>query len=363
MEFHFPQRVFLGPGVGQKLGASAKDLGARMLLLVDGSLEGGKELASLTQSLDRAKVSSMVLARQARQTLAEAMQEAVTMAKASRVDLLGAFGGSDQLSLGRAALNEMGTVKPIPYMEIPSGMCLPLLLRPEAFLSTGHPSDLRYLPFAAPAGHHIFLDPHLTSGLTTKASVAALLESLFYAVEAYLHDSSTLMDRSLLSGAIEVVWSTLKQIHENPVNLEYRWPTLQAGLNIAMGCALGPRGTGVAFSFALAGLAGLPSSAFGSLLLAPLLEFEAGKAGQKLFPLAKAFGYSADGDSLAAIGPKIAQDVRKYLGVQKLPVRLADYKLVDSQITQAVDAVQGLGAERGGILDPDQLPDFVRTIL
>jgi hypothetical protein len=59
----------------------------------------------------------------------------------------------------------------------------------------------------------------------------------------------------------------------------------------------------------------------------------------------------------------MAQDVRKFLNAHKLPLRLADYKLVDTQITQAVDVVRGLELRRGGILEPDQLSEFVRHIL
>jgi alcohol dehydrogenase class IV len=119
----------------------------------------------------------------------------------------------------------------------------------------------------------------------------------------------------------------------------------------------------VTFAFTLAGLAGLSTSSFGSLLLAPLLEFHAPKAGLRLRPLARAFGHEAREGDEAALGPKMAQDVRKFLSTLQLPLRLADYKLVDTQIAQAVDVVRGLDLRRGGILETDELPDFVRTVL
>lgn len=362
MEFHFPHRVQLGQGVSQKFGLAAKEAGARVLLLTDSVFDGSKELGILTHSLERASVPFLVLARNPRQNLAEALKEAVTVALASRMDLLAALGGADQLSLGRTVVNDLAKTKAVPYFEVPSGICYPLLLRPEVFLSTGHPSDVRFVPFVAPAGHQIFLDPHMATGQSPKTSVAALLEALFYAVEACLHDTSGLTEQSLLVGAVEAVWTTLKKIYENPANAEYRLLATQAGFNIAAACALVPRGVGVSFSFTLSGLAGLSTSAFGSLLLAPLLEFHAPKAGARLRLLARAFGYQADGDE-ASLGPKIAQDVRKFLSAHKLPLRLADYKLVDTQISQAVDVVRGLDLRRGGILEADQLSDFVRNVL
>ena len=363
MEFHFPQYVYLGQGVSQRFGLAAKEAGARVLLLTDGAFDGSKELGILTHSLDRASVPFLVLPRNPRQSLAEALKEAVAVAQASRMDILAALGGADQLSLGRAAVNDLVAVKPTPYFEVPSGVCYPLLLRPEVFLTAGHPSGLCFAPFGAKGGHHIFLDPHMATGQTSKASVSSLLEALFYAVEACLHDASGLTEQSLLVGAVEAVWTTLKKIYENPANAEYRLLATQAGFNIATACALGPRGVGVTFSFTLAGLAGLPTSAFGSLLLAPLLEYYAPKAGVRIRTLARAFGYEVQEGDEATVGPKIAQDVRKFLNAHQLPLRLADYHLVDTQITQAVDVVRGLDLRRGGILEPDQLPDFVRNVL
>ena len=363
MEFHFPQHVHLGQGVSQKFGLVAKEAGARVLLLVDGAFDGSKELGILTHSLERASVPFLVLARNGRQNVADALKEAVTVAHASRMEILAALGGSDQLSLGRAVVNDLGASRPVPYFEVPSGVCYPLLLRPETFLSTGHPSGLRFAPFVTKGEHFVFLDPHMATGQTSKASVASLLEALFYAVEACLHDSSGLTEQSLVVGAVEAVWSTLKRIYENPANAEYRLLATQAGFNIAAACALGPRGAGVTFAFTLAGLAGLSTSAFGSLLLAPLLEYHAPKAGIRIRTLARAFGYEVQEGEEATVGPKIAQDVRKFLNAHQLPLRLADYHLVDTQITQAVDVVRGLDLRRGGILEPDQLPDFVRTVL
>lgn len=362
MEFHFPQQVHLGQGVSQKLGLTAKEAGARVLLLADSAFNGTKELGVLTHSLDRASVPHLVLSRNPRQNLAEALKEAVTVAQASRMDILGALGGADQLSLGRATVNDLAKTRSVPYFEVPSGVCYPLLLRPEAFLSTGHPSDVRFIPFNTLSAHHIFLDPHMATGQSPKASVSALLEALFYAVECFLHDTAGLTEQSLLAGAIEAIWSTLKKIYENPANAEYRLVATQAGFNIATACALGPRGVGVSFAFTLSGLAGLSTSSFGSLLLAPLLEFHGPKAGARLRLLARAFGYDPQEDE-ASLGPKMAQDVRKFLSAHKLPLRLADYKLVDTQINQAVDVVRGLDLRRGGILDADELTDFVRNVL
>jgi len=359
MDFHFPQNVHLGQGVSQRFGLAAKEAGARVLLLTDGASDGSKELGILTHSLERASVPFLVLARNPRQGLADALVEAVSVAKASRMDVLAALGDADQLALGRAVVNELSKEKSSPYFEVPSGVCYPLLLRPEVFLSTGHPADVRFVPFSA-AHHQIFIDPHMSTGQTPKSSVAALLEALFYAVEACLHDASGLTERSLLIGAVEAIWGTLAKIYENPANAEYRLTAVQAGFNIAIACALGPRGAGVTFAHTLAGLAGLSTSAFGSLLLAPLLEFYAPKAGTRLQSLGRAFGYDPQDEQL---GPKIAQDVRKFLNTHKLPLRLADYKLVDTQITQAVDVVRGLELRRGGILEPDQLPEFVRAVL
>jgi len=363
MVFYFPQRVHVGQGISQKFGLAAREAGSRVLLLVDGTLDGTKELGVLTHSLERASIPHLVLSRSPRQNLTDALQEALTVARASRMDILAALGGADQLSLGRAAAMELGQPNPIPYLEVPISICYPLLLRPETFLSTGHASDVRFQPFRSHEGHQIFIDPHMATNQSPKASVASLLEALFYAVEALLHEAAGLTEQSLLLGAVEAIWALIRKIYENPANAEYRLTAAEAGFDIALACAVVPRGAGLSFAYTLAGLAGLSTSAFGSLLLAPLLEFRAPSGGQRMVRLARAFGVDAkDGDG-TVLGPRIAQDVRKFLQANKLPLRLADYKLVDTQITQAVDVVRGLDLRSGGVLDVENLPAFIREVL
>jgi len=361
MVFHFPQTVSLGQGMSQRLGLLTKDLGSRVLLLVDSAYDGSKELGILTHSLERASVPYLVLSRGARETMAEALAEATTVARASRMGVLAVLGGPDQLALGRSAINSLGEKTATPYFEIPTFSCYPLLLRPEVFLSTGHPSDVRFVPFTSPSHHHVLLDPYMATGQSSKAAVSSLLEALFYAVETFLHQNAGLTEQSLLLGAIEKIWSTLHQIYENPANAEYRLLTTQAGFNIMAAASLLPRGTGMTFAFVLAGLAGISTGAFGSLLLAPLLEDYSHRAGTRVLALSQAFGQEAGDES--TVGPKIAQDVRKFLNAHQLPLRLADYKLVDTQLTQAVDVVRGMEILRGGVLEPDHLPDFVRSVL
>src|SRR5262245_22010060 len=158
MEFHFPQQVHLGQGVSQRFGLAAKEAGASVLLLADGAFDGSKELGILTHSLDRVSLPYLVVAGNPRQGLSDALTAAVTVAKASRMDVLAALGDADQLALGRAVMNELSKTQPFPYFEVPSAICYPLLLRSEVFLSTGHPADVRFVPFSA-ARHQIFVDP------------------------------------------------------------------------------------------------------------------------------------------------------------------------------------------------------------
>jgi len=363
MDFCFPQQVHLGQGVSQRFGLSAKDCGSRVLLLADEALEGSQELSVLLEGLERAGVAHLVVSRPAQQSLEEARIEAVAVANASRMDVLAAVGGSDQLSLGRAVAASLSALSPVPYLEVPTAVCFPLLLRPEAFVSTGHPSAVRFVPFPPGRVHHIFLDPHLTTAQTAKASVASLVEALFYGVELYLKDSANLIHQGLTLAAIEALWSSLRRIHDNPSHAEYRLVASEAGFAISAAAALGPRSTGVSFAYVLAGLAGLATSTMGSLMLAPLLEGHSAGAGVRLVPLARAFGLEPSEGPGPELAGRMAQEVRRELNTYQLPLRLTDYKLVDTQISQAVDVVRGLDLRRSGVLDPEHLPDFVRRVL
>jgi len=358
MEFHFPQHVHLGQGASQKFGLTAKGLGARVLLLVDEAFEGSQPLSILTHSLERAAVPSLIHARGARQGFSEAFLEAVHLAQGGRVDVVAALGSGDQLSLGRAVVSELALSRPLPYLEVPSDVCYPLLLRPEVFVP-GHPAELKFSPFVPPGPHHVFLDPHAASG-TTKALASSHLEALFYATEAFLHEGSSVTARSLLAGAIEVLWSTVKTLNHDPAHGEARLATTQAGFNVALACALGPRGTALTLAHTLAGLADLPGTALGSLFLAPLIEDVGGW--NRWEALGRAFGVTVGSGDEASLGPRIAQEVRKVLNTHRLPLRLTDYRLVESQLNQAVDVVRSLDLGRGGVLDGDHLGAFLQRL-
>lgn len=350
MEFHFPQHVHLGQGAAQKFGLTAKGLGSRVLLLVE-TTEASQPLTILTHSLERASVPFLVQSREGR-PWPEALLEAVHVAQGSRVDVVASLGGGDQLSLGRAVLTELGLSRALPYLEVPSEVCYPLLLRPETFV--GHPSQSPFQPFVAGASHHLFLDPHCAQG-TTRATASSLLEALFYAVEAYLQEGAPVTVRSLALGAVEVLWSGLKALGDRA---ESRLAQTQAGFNVALACSLGPRGTALTLASTLAGLAGLPIASLASLFLAPLVEGLGPGGG--FAPLAQAFGVTVRPGDEASLGARVAQEVRKALNTHRLPLRLADHRLVESQINQAADLVRGLDLARGGVLHADHLAEFLQ---
>ena len=363
MEFHFPQRVRLGQGVSQQLGLAAKEAGVRALLLTESALEAGKELGILTHSLERAGVPYLVLSKSSRQTVIEYQKEALAIAAASRMDVLVAMGSSDLLSLGRSVASDLAAKRRVPYLEVPTVVCFPLLLRPEAFLTTGHPSDMRFLKLPPEIDFQEFIDPHMSTGQTPKTSVMLLLEALFFAVEGYFHEAAGLLEQSLLLGAIDALWSNLKLIQDNPANAEYRSIAAQAGFNVSVALACLPRSAGLTFSYALAGIAGVSSSSFGSLFLAPFLEHYGPRATNRMAKLAPAFGLADYEGEPETLGPKIAQEVRKFLNLSKLPMRLAEFQLVDTQLTLAVDVVRGFGLQRGGVLDPERLQEYLQLVL
>lgn len=362
MEFHFPQHVHAGQGTGQRIGLMARHAGSRLLLIVDSAFDGSQELGILTASLERASVSYLVLSRAQYESSGAALKEILAVAKASRSDLLAALGGSDILSLVRQAHGELSQSGPLTYFEVPTGFCDPLLLRPEAFVNSGHPSSIRFVPYAPSAQHHVFLDPHLQLPLTPKAAVSGLLEAVFYGFECLCYDGIGLVEQSLLLGAIESLWTSLQGIYENPSLLELRLRAAEAGLSISAACALMPRGTGMSFVATLAGLTGLPTSTLATLMLPALFEASNEGFAENLSRLAPRMGLPSNAAS-DTLGLRLAQEVRRFLASHQIPLRLSQYQLVDTQITQAVDVVLGLDLRRRGLLNQESLAGFVRSVL
>ncbi len=363
MDFFFPQKVKLGQGVSLNVGFAAKEEGARALLTTEGAWEDSKELSIVSQALDRASVPYILLTKNATQAADRFIEEAASVIRASRADVVVTLGGNSLLSLGRTAVWRSQAQKPPALIEVPVSVCFPLLLRREAFVGSGHPSDLRFEPLPEGWRHRIFLDPHMATGQTPASSISSLLETLFFAVEAFYQDSCGLTEESLLLGAIEELWQRMAKIYESPANVENRHAAVQAGFNIALALGLMPRGAGLTLAFVLGSLLETAPTAFGSLFLAPFLEQLAGRSPEKTQRLARAFQAEQWDGPASALGPKLAQDVRKFLNTYKLPLRLADYGIVDTQIILAADVVRSMKLGRSSLLDSDSLEAFLRQIL
>lgn len=366
MDFHFPQRVRLGQGASQQVGLAAKESGARVLLMADAAYEGTKELAILTQSLDRAVVPYMPHFRKENQSAKVYLEEAVSLVNAGHCEAVVSLGGHILLSYARWTALEAGKTRTpagLPLLEVPTTSCFPLLLRDEGFLSLGHPSELNFFPAPLSERQRIFLDPHMVTGLTPKSSVTALMETLFFAAEAYFHTSAGLLEQSLLLGAMEALWKNMRNILENPANVEYRLTTYQAGFNIALALAVLPRGPGFSLSFVLSAVVNLPPAALGSLFLAPFLDTYGPRGGDRLNRLAQALGIGEPGDSPETLGSRLAQEIRKFLNINKLPLRLSDYRVVESQLVLAADVVKAMNLPRGSLLETEELPTFLKSVV
>lgn len=371
MDFHFPQKIRLGQGASQHVGLAAKESGARVLLMAEAVYEGSKELAILTQSLDRAVVPYMLHFRKENLPPKAYLDEAVSLVEASHCEALVSLGSHILLSFARwvaleaarVQTEKTGQPQEFPLIEVPTTSCFPLLLRDEGFLSLGHPSELNFFPAPLSEKHRIYLDPHMVTNLTPKSSVTALMETLFFAVEAYFHSGSGLLEQSLLLGAIEALWKNMRNILENPANVEYRLTTYQAGFNIALALAVLPRSPGFSLSFVLSAVVNLPPAALGSLFLAPFLEVYGPKGGERLRKLSQALAVGETEDTLETIGARLAQEIRKFLNINKLPLRLSDYRVVETQLILAADVVKAMNLPRGSLLESEELPEFLKTVV
>jgi hypothetical protein len=92
------------------------------------------------------------------------------------------------------------------------------------------------------------------------------------------------------------------------------------------------------------------------------LENYGPKAPERIASLAGAFGLSDYEGGVETLGPKIAQEVRRFLNMSKLPMRLGEFQLVETQIHVAADVVRGFSLARGGVLDAEKLTEFLSQI-
>ncbi len=361
MDLNLQTEVKIGLGSSQGVGLMCSGFGSRVLLLTEALYCTSREKDILRLSLERANIKTIAMEFLDGDDPYEFLNLIRKMSRGARADAILAFGGNRILHLARYLVSEQTLENVQKLVLIPAVPGFPFLLRHEGFWGSGHPTDSKFYQWNSPLVPSIVVDPFLSVNMGAKQSLAHLLQTLFFLLEAVFHEQAGLLIKSLCLGAIRSLWAALEKIYEQPTKAEIRLEGFEAGLAAALAQHLLPRLAGSAAVLILEGISFVPQGMAGAILTPWLLESQTAAFPETLQEVAACFGLAIDDDSPETMGLELGRLVRKMFGKFELPLRLRDLDLVEAELQHTAELVKDWKTPAGGIIPVDHLPVFLRS--
>jgi len=361
VELNIQGNVKIGLGVSQGIGMASRGHGTRVVLITEALYCGGRERDIFRQSLERANLKALHLEFLEGDNPHDFAQTNKALIRGARTETVIVFGGNRLIHLTRWMLKTLDGIEQPQLVILPAVPGVPFLFRQDSFWGTGHPTDSQFFEWEPARTPLIFIDPYLNTNMSSKLSVAHLLQTLFFLYEAALHEHAGLFIRSLALGTARGLWNVLEQVFEQPTKGDSRAEGFEAGLAAAVCHHALPRLSGTTSVMILEGITYVPQGLTGAILLPGLLETMAPKVPHILKEIGSIMGKTDSEESAEALGQDLGRDVRRLMGKFGIPLRLRELDLVESEVGHAAELTREWKTPAGGAVGTDSLPVFLRS--
>jgi alcohol dehydrogenase len=252
-------RVIFSPGASGGVGVIAREFNAhRVMIVVDPGIQKAGLDSLLVESLKREHIEISVFTRVDPNPTTQNVNDGVAFAKEFSPDVIIALGGGSSLDTGKA-INLLRTrggkiadyrglltegSKLAPLIAIPTTAGTGSEVSPFVLISdhVSHAKivirDIQMIPDVA------ILDPILTTSMPRQITISTGVDALVHGIEAFVAKGSQPLSQALALEAIEIIYTTLPKVLEQPDHVENRGKMLIAS-NLA----------GMAFTLSYLGLA------------------------------------------------------------------------------------------------------------
>nr|WP_300047124.1 maleylacetate reductase [uncultured Nocardioides sp.] len=311
------QRVRFGSGEAQQnLAAEVGRLGASRVLVLSGAEE--REIADrVTAGLPVVGVHDEVVMH----VPVDVADRACAAAAARDADLLISIGGGSTTGLAKAVALATG----LPIVAVPTTYAGSEATHMWGLTEAAHKTtgvDLRVLP------RTVVYDASLTLSLPVPMSVASGLNALAHCIDSLWAPRADPINAALAGEGIRAVSQGLRQIVDDPSNLEGREQLLHGAYLSAVSFASAGSGLHHKICHVLGGMFDLPHAQTHAVVLPHVLAFNAPNAPAAADRIATAMGSTSATAGLAVLRARI-----------DAPVALRDLGMQESGIAAAAEAV------------------------
>lgn len=302
--------IIFETGAGARLG---EIVGARMkrpMIVTDHFLVEHGLVAPAFDSLECAGMTPSIYSEVAADPPAEIVRKAVAAAREMGADGVIGFGGGSSMDTAKVVavlMNSKQQLEDIYGMGNVAGPRPPLILIPTTAGTGSEVTDIAVITTEdgqkmGVVADQLFadisiLDASLTLGLPREATAATGIDAMVHAIEAYTSKiKKNPVSDALAKEALKLLTGNIVKACEAPDDLPAREAMLLGAMLAGQAFANAPVGAVHAMAYPLGGIFHVPHGLSNSLMLAPVLKFNADIAAPLYAELASVVAPEASGD-------------------------------------------------------------------
>ncbi|MBI1365694.1 MAG: iron-containing alcohol dehydrogenase [Alphaproteobacteria bacterium] len=308
-QFKTVPTIIFESGAAARLGEIAKDRMRRPILLTDTFLLEAGLVAPAIESLKAAGLSPSVYSECEADPPAPVVRKAVEAARESKADGVIAIGGGSSMDTAKIVavlMNSSQSLEEIYGVGNVKDARAPLILAPTTAGTGSEVTDIAVITTEddqkmGVVAEQLFadvavLDATLTLGLPREATAATGIDAMVHAIEAYTSKiKKNPVSDALAREALKLLAANIVSACEDPQNLQAREAMLLGAMLAGQAFANAPVAAVHALAYPLGGVFHVPHGLSNSLMLTPVLRFNAEVAAPLYAELGDVIGAEATG--------------------------------------------------------------------
>jgi alcohol dehydrogenase len=347
--------VIIGIDTVNRAGTICGEFGSRALIVTEQVLYENRSIERLSSILEEAGIEAIIFDEVPPQTTADVAEAAALLARGARCAVIIGFGGLKTQSIARTAamivknriniFDLIDGVNPpaefIPYVAIPTTGRDPFLF--SRYFIVVDPRDRSAKLIKSPQGlcAAAIIDGGLSESLSGKFASTTAFDGFCVAVEAYCSTKASFLSDALLEQAVLLYTQMMDSCIDNKI-VDATGGATNAGLLIALGCAVSSPGIGTALAFALNGRFPVAKSWCSTILLPYILEKLVSARPEKLAKIAGLMGEPTMGAPVSESAVMAVDAIRRRMGILQVPARFKDYDLSLDRLVPIAEAARNL---------------------
>jgi len=347
--------IIIGLDTINRAGSLFMERGHKILLATEQGLYENNLIDRLVKVLDDAGLETILFDEIPAQATAEAAENAASLARGARCDLVIGFGSLNTQYIARLAAilaasplrlfdlldGQREEREFLPFAAIPSTGSDPFLLSDSLIAVDPRDRFIKLVKCPRCLCQAVILDPGLSELIGGKFGPTAAFDGLCTAMEAYCSTKSSFFSDALLEQAISLYAKMMNSYTDN-LSTDYPGASVHAGLLMSIGASVSAPGIGTALAYALNGKFPVAKSWCATVLLPYVMEKLVSSRPEKMAKAVSLMGEATESVSTSDAANMAVDMIRSRMGQLKVPARLKDFNLSLDRLVPTAEAARDM---------------------